>query len=365
MIDRLARLTFSGTPEEMGYQHGSRCRELVLRHLALLRDRFEAQGIPLAAAVARSLDYRTHVRSVSPDLDRELEGLAAGAGVGIGEAYLLQLRAEIHADLIGDLESSNECTTFAFEPSATDTGRSLAGQNADLPAMYRGLLIVAEFRPEHGPAILMVVPAGQISYIGINDAGLAAFANFLTCDGWRVGYPRYLFTRLALQQPDLDAAVASIEGIERASSRNLLLMGGGRAVDLENTPGRVSRLEPRSGRLFHSNHYLSSELAGAERSEGGRLRNSEIRYDRIRELAGDGDPVSRERVAEVMRDRQDPRNAISVEFEDTHDFGEYMTVCGVMAEPEAGLLWVSAGPPSQHPFVPVGFSGAPVPGTTL
>lgn len=363
MTDHLPRFTFAGSPEQMGRQHGLHCRELVLRHLDLLKERFEVLGIPFAAAAVRALAYREHVRTVSPDLDRELEGLAEGAGIGIGEAYLLQLRAEIHADLFGDLQSSNECTTFAFEPVATAAGGGIVGQNADLPGMYADLLVVAEFRPEEGPAILMVVPAGQISYIGINDAGLAAFANFLTCDGWRTGYPRYLFTRLALQQPSLDAAVELIESLERASSRNLLLYGGGASVDLENTPDRVVRITSDAGRLFHSNHYLLPDFAEDERSEGQRLANSRIRYRRIAELAAetpDGE-VTVPRVAEIMRDRQDPQNALSVEQGDRDAFGDYMTVCGVIAEPEAGRLWVSAGPPSQHPYAAVGFSGASLP----
>ena len=366
MTVHLPRFTFSGSPEEIGRQYGESCRAGIRLHLDRLRERFDASGISADRAAERSLDYREAVRAVSPDLDRELGGLADGAGISLGEAYLLQLRAEIYADLVGDLEASNECTTFAFEPEATDTGATLTGQNADLPAMYRDLLVVVEFRPVEGPAILMVVPAGQISYIGINDAGLSAFANFLTCEGWRTGYPRYLFTRLALQHRDLDSAIAAVEGLDRASSRNLLLQGGGRAVDLENTPDRMVRLLPEQGRIFHSNHYLAEELRTEERSVGDRLRNSEIRYRRIAELA---DPasgvVSRGRIAEIMRDRQDPENAISVELDDRHEFGEYMTVCGVIAEPEAGLLWVSAGPPSQHPYAAAGFRGADLPDHTL
>lgn len=362
MTVHLPRFTFSGSPEEIGRQYGESCREQIRLHLDRLRERFAASNIDAGYAAERSLDYREAVRAVSPDLDDELAGLSKGAGISLGEAYLLQLRAEIYADLVGDLEASNECTTFAFEPEVTDAGTTLTGQNADLPAMYRDLLLVVEFRPTGGPAILMVVPAGQVSYIGINDAGLSAFANFLTCEGWRTGYPRYLFTRFALQHRDLESAIVAVESLVRASSRNLLLQGGGRAVDLENTPDRMVRLLPEHGRIFHSNHYLAEGFRGEERSVGDRLKNSEIRYRRIVELAdAEAGPVSRARVAEIMRDRQDPENAISVEFDDRHEFGEYMTVCGVLAEPEMGLLWVSAGPPSASPYVAFGFQGADLP----
>src|SRR5690606_27456523 len=118
-----------------------------------------------------------------------------------------------------------------------------AGQNADLPGGIERVAAVVQFTAPGKPAVLMLVPAGQISYIGMNSEGLCAFANFVNCTGWRPGFPRYLLTRLALEQPTLQEAEAAVLKPRRASSRNLLLVDRhGAMVDIETTVDAHGRM---------------------------------------------------------------------------------------------------------------------------
>jgi hypothetical protein len=53
------------------------------------------------------------------------------------------------------------------------------------------------------PAVMMLVPAGQISYLGSAAKGLSADANFLPLRGLAHRLSRaYLLTRLAIEQAD-------------------------------------------------------------------------------------------------------------------------------------------------------------------
>jgi isopenicillin-N N-acyltransferase-like protein len=218
-------------------------------------------------------------------LDEEIQGVAEGAGISIAEAYVLQLRAELQRHDLTAVDTRGECTTFAALGEAVVHGNPLVGQNADLPAFYTEIGVVVHIVPNDGPEILMLTPAGQISYIGINDRGLGVFGNFLNSDGWRPGFPRYLLTRLALLHETAKDAAAAVRVLPRASSRNLIMLDAtNSAVDIETIPTRTAMLQPDGGILVHSNHFLADVFLDEERASADRLKNSQSRYDRMREL---------------------------------------------------------------------------------
>lgn len=362
-MSTLALHRFAGSHREIGRQYGSTCAALVDKHLALALDRLGRSGISPEQATDVALRFRPFVQEHAAFLDEEIVGLAEGAGIELAQAYLLQVRAEVYGVLLGAAGAANECTTFAVLPEATGTGTALAGQNADLPDLYADLMIVIQVHPDDEPGVLMAVPAGQVSYIGINEAGMAAFGNFLHCDGWGVGFPRYLFSRYALAQGSTAAAMAGLRGLPRAASRNLVLIDADHdVVDLENTPSRDAEVRPVDGLLSHTNHYVAPELQGEERAEPRYLRNSRVRLDRVtallREHRGRIDPPT---MAAILRDRSDAPDALSVQQFDDPDRGaaaadQYMTVASVIAEPQRGRMWVTGGPPSQSGYVEYSFA---------
>jgi isopenicillin-N N-acyltransferase-like protein len=241
----------------------------------------------------------------------------------------------------------------------TADGAAMIAHNADLPPFYREISVVLEIVPDDAPAMLMLTPAGQVSYIGMNDRGLAVVANFLTCDGWRIGFPRYLLSRVALAHETVDAAIVAIRAIPRASSRNLLLLdGNGTAADLEMTPTRDARLEPRDGLLAHANHYVSPVLLEEERA-GDYVHNSQTRMGRIRELAaerrGTLDVASAQ---QVLQDRMCYPDTLCREPED-NPARDVMTFASLVAVPTRGELHVAVGPPNQHAYQKHTFSTAP------
>ncbi len=259
-----------GSHREIGRQFGEATAEMVHRHRDLALGRLGLRsGVSVEQALAAAMRYRPFVIEHARFLDEEIQGVATGAGITLEEAYLLQLRAELAVTkgLYRSAEPGDECTTFAILGEATSDGAPLVGQNADLPAFYRDIAVVAEIVPDDAPAVLMLLPAGQVSYIGINERGLGVFANFLTCDGWRLGYPRYLLSRLALTHETVDEAIAAFRSAPRASSRNMIVADRqGAAADLETTPTRDARLEPSNGILTHANHYTAPSQLDEELS---------------------------------------------------------------------------------------------------
>src|SRR5699024_146188 len=136
-----------------------------------------------------------------------------------------------------------------------------------------------------GPSFLILTPAGQVSYIGINQYGLGCFANFLSCEGWREGFPRYLLSGLALMCKNTKDALKSINNVYRASSRNLIMVDrSNNAINLETTVTDSKVLRPKGGILTHTNHYISAKLISYEKGEKEYYENSCVSYKRIKHL---------------------------------------------------------------------------------
>ncbi|MFT4039651.1 MAG: C45 family autoproteolytic acyltransferase/hydrolase [Thermomicrobiales bacterium] len=254
-------------------------------------------------------------------------------------------------------ETGDECTTFAVLAEATANGTPLVGQNADLPAFYREISIVMEIVPDDMPSVLMLSPAGQVSYIGINDQGVGVFANFLTCDGWRAGFPRYLFSRLALSHTSVEAAIAAIRALPRASSRNLIMLDRhGTAADLETTPTRDARLDPVDGLLAHANHYVAEALLDEERSPARQIANSQVRLARMHALLAERrGSLDAGAMQEILRDRACYPDTLCRQPGDDPE-SDIMTFASVIADPSRGRMWVAVGPPDGHPYQQYAFS---------
>lgn len=339
---------FQGTHREIGQQYGEACKELIHRNLeyamARLKERVDFTSEILEEKV---LSYREYVLKYAPFFDEEIKGVAEGAGITLTESYLLQLRAEIYEDL----DASLECTTFAYSEEASCDGVPLIGQNADLPDFYSEVGVILEIVPEDGPSILMLTPAGQVSYIGINNKGVGVFANFLTCDGWRTGFPRYLTSRLALTQQSVNDARELLSSLYRASSRNLLMLDlKNTIVDLETTTTSIAPLYGKNGIIAHANHYLSEEFLAEERLQDIFLENSIVRQKRIEELLHqENGELNLAKVMTIFRDRESYPHCLSRVKSDIK-CSDVITFASVIASPSKGEIWVAAGPPHLYEY---------------
>lgn len=241
-----------------------------------------------------------------------------------------------------------ECTTFAVSGEYTRDGETITGQNADLAGEIQELSAVITFAVPGNPRVMMLIPAGQVSYIGMNDEGIAAWGNFLRCEGWRVGYPRYLLTRRALEQRTLEGALAAAVEPPRASSRNLLLVDRhGAMVDVETTAS-VHEAQWGNGFLVHANHYVIPGMQAHERANEAEYRNSVCRYDRMREIlaAGRG-RIDLDLVKAAFRDHKGGSDSICCH---PHESRSYQTFASVIATPSEGCLTIAKGPPCEHEY---------------
>lgn len=357
-------MRFAGSHYEIGRQFGEAFADLMHRHRDLALARLENRlGIARDDALSRTLAYQPYIQQYAPFFDEEIRGIAEGSGLPLNEVYLLQLRAELGVvpKEVIEQEPGDECTTFAVLPEATADGIGMIGQNADLPDFYSQIGVVVEFVFDDMPSILMLTPAGQVSYIGINDQGLGVCANYLSCDGWRVGFPRYLLSRLALTRDNVGDAIAAVRSTYRASSRNLIMLDSrGAAADLETTATEAAQVDPKRGIIAHANHYTAPEMLTFERAKSPYRDNSRVRHATMRRLLDERHgSLSPAAMQMILRSRSGEPDCLCRIGDDSPET-DTITFASLISQPARGRMWVSVGPPNEHEYYRYAFGQQPV-----
>lgn len=348
-IDFYKHYIFQGDHKEVGRQHGEALRELIQYHLEVIYDLGEQKSnVKKNEALEIAALYEPYIGKYAPGFLDELSGLAEGARISMKEALLLQVRQEVVnlARCGGDFE----CTSYAITPEYTSDGKMYAGQNADLTGNFESFTNVVTFAVKGKPKIMMAVPAGQLSFNGINSEGIGVDANFLRCSGWQKGFPRYLITRLAAEQTTFEAACAKIESLdERASSRNILVTDyRGNIVSYEITATDWAKI-PAEGFFVHSNHFIDKRLASLyEVNTEEEMRNSVSRKNRFDQLIKENKGrIDIRKIKNFLRDHSNGNNSICA-----HEYtkGVYHTFTSLISNLTDLEITVAKGTPCRGEY---------------
>ena len=337
-----------GTWGDMGQQVGTMFAPLIARHVdAWMRHVARETGAGRDAILAAARRFRAPIQEHAPFLWEELEGMAQGAGLDIGELLMLQARAEVlRANRVPPPPATPECTTFAVGGRRTAGGGVLFGQNVDLAPFVEEFGVVVRQHPKDGPATLLYTTAGLLGHNGLNEAGVGICANFVDDPaGWGDGLPRYLLSRLALRADGAEAALKAALLPPRAASRNLLIADeGGTFLDAECLRDRVGLIRGADDMLVHANHLEAPELAGLDTPS----ENSCARRRRLEELiTGAAAPLDVPAFREIYRDHANaPHSLCAHPFEGRN----VQTVVSVIGDLAARELHITKGNPCRAPY---------------
>lgn len=344
---------FKGSHFEVGIQHGEAFREDIRNHMNMILELAAGNSGLSRDAVLKLVDgYEPFIAKYTPGFIEELKGLSQGAGIEYREALLLQMKQEIvYAARFGNAVPSDQaCTSFAFDSTYTCDGKVYSGQNTDQDGEFRNVGNVVTFAVTGKPRIMMLVPAGQISFMGMNELGMSTACNFLPCTGWKTGFPRYLLSRYMLEQKDFDQACLSLERINSiASSRNILLADHkGHMVNYEILPVGVGETHG-NGSLIHTNHFVHPEMAKYEKSNPYEMEDSLVRYQRFTELSEDNKgKIDLALIQAFLRDHGDhPCYSICM-HPSLHN--TYRTMASLVFDLTDRVMYVAAGNPCQSRY---------------
>jgi isopenicillin-N N-acyltransferase-like protein len=260
----------SGPPRSRGQSYGEAARDRIRLGVEHYAAQIGRHG--LSNGVRRELceGFLPTIRAFDAGHADEIEGIAAGAGVPVGDVVLLNARTEVLQIAERDggpapsVEGVDGCTGVIVLPEASADGRLIHAMNWDWKADCADTAVVLRIRGSDadgsGPDILTFAEAGQLARAGLNAAGIAITANYLESDRdyRQSGVPLALLRRKVLQQHQLAAALRVAYCTPKSASNNIMIsQAGGIGLDLECAPDETFLVHARDGLIVHANHWQS------------------------------------------------------------------------------------------------------------
>ena len=238
-------IELSGTPEQMGRQHGEEVGEAGIAmvrarcDLALSKAREKDESVDMSRCLSIAAEHLPAHERYSPKVYAEFKALAEGLGVGEGELLIGNGYTDYIDVLMLALAEGAGCTSFIATGEATADGLTYVGQTWDMHAFAEPYMRLFRRQPDEGPAWLTLTTAGCLSLIGLSQNGIAIGNTNVAPTDAHPGVMYLAMIHQALRSPDLDSARAAIADAPRASGHYYYLAGpDGSAVGLETTAAR-------------------------------------------------------------------------------------------------------------------------------
>jgi len=345
-----------GTHYEIGQQIGVAFDYLIKKYINII---IGSLSLSLKTTKSRVSLFIPSIKKHCPHLMEEIRGMADGAGISLEEALIPNIRSGINLDFVGG------CSAYVIGKKVTADGKVLIGQNQDLPPQMQELGVVLHLAPEGENQILMWTFAGLLGYHGINDAGLAFFANSLPQPPQYTPYlpeeiqPGYLTKRLMLENQSIDGVLNLFDKFNPYPSpfgpANYVMCDRHRIVDIELGAGEYALINDQGkGYIAHTNHYISDKLAYLNRYTLPSLPRTPHEVDSIprlkrfnKLLEDQTELLNLENLKIILRDHYNyPRSICRHSSEN----GNCVTVVSIIAEPERKRMHLCPGNPCEGTY---------------
>ena len=349
-----------GNPYERGVANGKLAKKLIYEQEKAFIDQIRRM-IPS--------DFYLHflkyfIYWFNRDLDKyvplenkqEIYGISKSASpefAFIGSNYQRMLNYHSAHDIGHALEQLSlvGCTSFGAWGSSTSGGSLIIGRNFDFymgDEFARNKIICFE-QPDTGHAFMMVTWAGMTGAVsGMNEEGLTVTINAARSNiPLSARMPVSLLAREILQYAsDINQAYAIALKRSTFISESLLIGSDkdGRAAIIEKSPYKTALLEPKGTSILCANHFQSPEFASDPMNiENIRENSSLYRFRRLQEDISRESPLTIEKAAGILRDRDGLRGA-DIGMGNEKSINQLIAHHSVIFSPSMRLAWVSTGP---------------------
>lgn len=326
----MAHVVAHGESYDIGFAHGTAVKERLRAFLddgAARLNHLLPTGVSVAGLSGDIAAHRAEITRSTPRLADELAGLAAGAGLTLDEATLLQLRREIMG--YRRIPTRGDCTTYARP--------GVVAQTVDLNGNLDDQIAVLEVGRGDRRALVLSF-AGLLGYLGVNSDGLAVGLNLVLGGRWRPGVPPYLAIRHVLDTAtSVGSALAALRSLPFASSRTIVLADAAETACVEVIGDEYRVMTARES--VHTNHFLAPDFTSRDELNVF-ARNSSLRRLRTAESSLRALPADADAEAHFAVLSQSP-----ISVADDGDIRRERTVAAVVLDAKNGALHLRPGDP--------------------
>ena len=319
----------SGTPYEIGYQHGSLAKKYVMTSLDNYKRMFlDHSGVYWEDAKRVAPKYIPCIMDYDPDLIEEMRGVADGAGVDFEDILTLNARSEVLMTMkVGEAKEIHDgCTNVSVCSTRSIDGHAYLGHNWDWRADQMASIVTFKIKQQNKPDILMVTEGGIIGKFGVNECGVGVAMNALTTPCDANGIPLHIVLRGILNSTTLTNGLMASVAYPNACPANYVMgTGDGVVFDLERMPDDYDVIMPEKGVIVHTNHMMGVKLKMKyEDTIIGLTPSSYLRYARAKGLVEDCGKIGPDDIKRILSDRVDAPTCICA-----HPDNDPATICTV------------------------------------
>lgn len=352
-------LELTGSPYDIGYQHGATYKDMI-RSYAEDRVHLVMEGAWTGGAKLSRSEVLEVAAACLPDhndfsltLFEELEGLAAATELSLAELVIVGGFTDF-IDVIYSLHRQqgdkltalpvDDCTAFIV-PDSKANGAGFFGQTWDMHDTATEYVILLDIKPDNGPRAIVFSTTGCVGQLGMNEHGIAIGINNLMAADGQIGVTWPFVVRKVLMQDNMDDALACITDAKLAGGHSYLLFdrtGRGYNIEAMSTATYIEELEDVA--LVHTNHCLVPRtLEVAQKRPPASQASSENRLNLAIEVLSKPGDISEFDLMNLLA--AEPTICVS----SSPPF--HIETCGAaLMRPTTGDLWAVWGKPSQHPF---------------
>jgi hypothetical protein len=248
-------LEASGSSYEVGRAIGRRLETQIREGLRRRAAWFDGlRDFAMQDRASRFDPFVDAAREHFPEILDELRGWSDGSGVPFDDLMVLNLKAELSTLRAAGAPETPGCSTVAFAHG----GRCLLAHNEDGHRANEGLMFLVRVSRPDRPDFLCLTYPGILCGNGpaVNEAGIVLTTNYIGGLDVRLGVPRYVISRAALDSESLAEAVETVSHPLRAFSfhYNLGSRSEGRILSVETSVDAVATHEV-DGLYVHTNHF--------------------------------------------------------------------------------------------------------------
>lgn len=344
MEEKFPVVDLTGSPEEIGTQHGKLLKDKINRTIGFYSDvtkKLDEDGRErnIKYILKSAKKFKKIIQSFNSDYSIEIESIAEAADVDPLWIYAINSRSEIMSNM---QNTSTECTTLYFR------NPRILGQNWDWAADFEDLAFVMRLTKLDGHKIIQVTEPGMIGKIGFNNSGLGVCLNFLRVTEELNGLPIHVILRAMLDCKSIEETRDIAKNVGIGRSGNILIGDkNGNYQDIEFGGSETYFLGTENNHLVHTNHFLKNQTLN---SNPELLLSSFNRYKMASEFVKNSQIQSLELMKSILLDYSDPELPICRKYIPGSVMEKAGTICTILMDLNQELMYMTKGSPLHNPF---------------